>query len=185
MPVQRHERLFVWPRNQNFSLLDDLQLHFVSTNPDCESVHGSFRKRKFFQTWTETGEDMTKRAVSKERASRREGSPWILGFVIVYLSLQILTPLRHLLYKRDLQWTHEGVDFCWRMMADHHETDGGITIEDPLTKDVYLHSPNTLLNHQQLVMVNNPYMLVQYVHFLKGYLKQNTAVRNPIIRADI
>ncbi|MDP9099728.1 MAG: HTTM domain-containing protein, partial [Verrucomicrobiota bacterium] len=66
-----------------------------------------------------------------------------------------------------------------------HETDGSITIEDPLTKDVYLHSPEMLLNHEQLVMVNNPYMLVQYIQFLKEYLKQNTRIRNAIIKADI
>jgi vitamin K-dependent gamma-carboxylase len=128
---------------------------------------------------------MTKRKLNKESGHRKEGSPWILGFVIAYLTLQILIPLRHLLYKRDLQWTHEGVDFCWRMMADHHETDGGITVEDPRTKEVYVHAPDTLLNRKQLVMVNNPYMLVQYVQFLKEYLKQHSDIRNPIIRTDI
>jgi hypothetical protein len=129
---------------------------------------------------------MTKRAVSNKPARRKGGSPLILGFVIVYISLQLLIPLRHLLYKRDLQWTHEGVDFGWRMMADHHETDGSITIEDPQTKNVYLHSPQTLLSQKQLVMVNNPYMLVQYVRFLKEFLKkQHTDIKNPIIRADI
>jgi vitamin K-dependent gamma-carboxylase len=129
---------------------------------------------------------MTKRTVSKERAHGKEASPLILAFVIVYTSLQIVIPLRHLLYKRDLQWTHEGMDFSWRMMADHHETDGSITVEEPKTKDVYLHSPQTLLNRKQLVMVNNPYMLLQYVQFLKGFLKQQHAeINNPIIRADI
>ncbi len=34
-------------------------------------------------------------------------------------------------------------------------------------------------------MVNNPYMLVQYIRFLKGYLKQQTDIENPIIKADI
>jgi vitamin K-dependent gamma-carboxylase-like protein len=128
---------------------------------------------------------MTKRTVRNGSAPRTAGSRWILGFVIAYTSLQILIPLRHLLYKRDLQWTHEGIDFSWRMMGDHHETDGSITIEDPQTKDVYLHSPDTLLSRKQLVMVNNPYMLVQYIRFLKGYLKQNAGIKKPIIRADI
>ncbi len=113
-----------------------------------------------------------------------EGSPWILGCVIVYTSLQILIPFRHFLYKRDLQWTHEGINFSWHMMADHHETNGSITIENPRTGDVYLHSPQTLLTHRQLVMVNNPYMLVQYIQFLKQYLKQQTDIKNPIIRVD-
>ena len=128
---------------------------------------------------------MAQKKITKERAPRRTGSPWVLGFVIVYMSLQILIPFRHLLYKRDLQWTHEGVDFCWRMMADHHDTNGGITVEDPRTKDVYAHSPDTLLTRKQLVMVNNPYMLIQYVHFLKGWLRQQVGITDPIIRADV
>ncbi len=112
-------------------------------------------------------------------------SPWILGFVLVYSSLQILIPLRHVLYKRDLRWTHEGSNFSWRMMADHHETNGGITIEDPRTGDVYAHSPENLLNDRQLVMVNNPYMLFQYIQYLKQYLNKQTDIRKPIIKADI
>ena len=128
---------------------------------------------------------MKKTTPGNRPPNKKEGSPWIVGFVCVYVALQLLIPFRHLLYKRDAHWTHEGVDFSWRMMADHHETDGSITIEDPQTKDVYLHAPDTLLTHKQLVMVNNPYMLFQYVQFLKEYLRQNTAIRDPIIRTDI
>ena len=124
----------------------------------------------------------TKRGSESATTAR---SRWVLGFVFLYVALQILIPLRHLLYKRDLEWTHEGSNFSWRMMADHHETSGGITIEDPQTHDVYNHSPAELLNNKQLVMVNNPYMLFQYVQFLKQYLKQHTEIRDPIIKADI
>lgn len=128
---------------------------------------------------------MTKKAALKTRAHKKKGSSWILGFVLVYMALQILVPLRHLLYERDLQWTHEGIDFSWRMMADHHETDGSITIEDPQTNEVYLHSPGMLLTRKQLVMVNNPYMLVQYLQILKKFLRENTGIKDPIIKADI
>ena len=115
-----------------------------------------------------------------------KGSPWILGFVVVYMSLQILIPFRHLLYKRELQWTHEGVNFCWRMMADHHETNWGMTIEDPRTKNVYNVSPERSLNHSQLTMMGHtPYMLFQYVQFLKQRTPQQTGITNPVIRADI
>jgi hypothetical protein len=157
---------------------------FLPTPIVRESI-ARFINGNFFKNVSRLDKNITKRTVSNERAHRKEGSPWILGFAIVYTSLQILIPLRHLLYKRDLQWTHEGIDFSWRMMADHHETDGSLTIEDPQTKDVYLHSPETLLSHKQLVMVNNPYMLVQYIQFLKEFLKQHTDIKNPIIRADI
>lgn len=113
-----------------------------------------------------------------------KGSPWILALVIIYTSLQILIPLRHLLYKRNLQWTHEGSNFSWRMMADRHETNGSITIEDPRTKDVYTYFPERL-NDKQLTMAHTPYMLFQYIQHLKQHLKQQTDIKNPIIRADI
>jgi hypothetical protein len=127
---------------------------------------------------------MTRRKRRNGRASTK-GSAWIFGFVIVYIALQVLIPLRHLIYKRDLEWTHEGSNFSWRMMADHHETNGGITIEDPRTKTVYNHSPDELLTSKQLVMVNNPYMLFQYVQFLKQYVTRRTNIKDPIIKADI
>jgi vitamin K-dependent gamma-carboxylase len=126
---------------------------------------------------------MTKMKVSK--GTPIKGSPWILGFVIIYTSLQILVPLRHLLYKRHLQWTHEGSNFSWRMMADHHNTNMSITVEDPRTKEVYIQFPERLLNDQQLTMACNPYMLFQYIQFLKQHLKQTMDIKNPIIRADI
>ena len=122
---------------------------------------------------------MTKRKVSNQ-GTPIKGSPWVLGFVIIYTSLQILIPLRHLLYKRNWQWTHEGSNFSWRMMADRHETNGSITIEDPRTKDVYTYFPERL-NDKQLTMAHTPYMLFQYIQ----HLKQQTDIKNPIIRADI
>jgi vitamin K-dependent gamma-carboxylase len=127
---------------------------------------------------------MTKREVSNQGMPIK-GSPWVLGFVIIYTSLQMLIPLRHLLYKRDLRWTHEGSNFSWRMMADHHEANVSITIEDPRTKNVYIVSPERLLNDKQLTMATNAYMLFQYIQFLKQLTKQHMDIKNPIIRADI
>ena len=127
---------------------------------------------------------MTKMKVGNE-GTPIKGSPWILRFVIVYTSLQILIPLRHLLYKRNLQWTHEGSNFSWRMMADRHDTNVSMTIEDPRTKEVYNVFPERLLNDKQLTMANTPYMLFQYIQFLKQLTKQETDIKNPIIRADI
>ncbi len=66
------------------------------------------------------------------------------------------------------------------MMADRHETNGSITIEDPRTKDVYTYFPERL-NDKQLTMAHTPYMLFQYIQ----HLKQQTDIKNPIIRADI
>ena len=127
--------------------------------------------------------------MTKKKASNQgtpiKGSPWILGFVIVYAVLQILIPLRHLLYKRDLQWTHEGSNFSWRMMADHHETNVSITIEDPRTNKVFIVDPRKLLNDKQLLIATNPYMMFQYVQFLKQLTNDHMGIKNPVIKADI
>lgn len=128
---------------------------------------------------------MTRRNVDQEFAREETSSPWILGFVVTYMIVQILFPLRHLIYKREMSWTHEGSNFSWRMMADHHETQGGITVEDPQTQAVYAHSPENLLNKEQLVMVNNPYMMFQYVQFLKQFVQQQADIKDPIIKADL
>src|SRR5438270_6040284 len=109
---------------------------------------------------------MTKRKVSNQ-GTPIKGSPWVLGFVIIYTSLQILIPLRHLLYRRDLQWTHEGSNFSWRMMADHHETNVSITIEDPRTKGVYIVVPRKLWNDKQLLTATDPFTQIGWVKWLK------------------
>src|SRR5258705_10268864 len=101
---------------------------------------------------------MTKRNVSNQ-GTPIKGSPWILGLVIIYTSLQILIPLRHLLYKIDLQWTHEGSNFSWRIITDHHETNMSITIEDPRTKCVYIVYPQTLFHDEELIMATYTYIL--------------------------
>src|SRR5207244_12124011 len=108
---------------------------------------------------------MTKRKVSNQ-GTPIKGSPWVLGFVIIYTSLQILIPFRHLLYNRDLQWTHEGSNFSWRMMADHNETNVSITIEDPCTKRVYIVDPRKLLTEKHLIMSTNASMLFLYIVFM-------------------
>src|SRR5947208_1121084 len=127
---------------------------------------------------------MTKRKVTNQ-ATPVKGSRWVLGFVIIYTSLQILIPLRHLLYNRNLQWTHEGSNFSWRMMTDHHETNVSITIEHPRTKGVYIVDPRKLLNDKQLLMVTNPYMLFQYVQFLKQITYDHMYIINLIIKVNI
>ena len=91
-----------------------------------------------------------KKTKAPQESAPRKAAPWILGFVVIYVALQILLPLRHLLYKRELEWTHEGSNFSWRMMADHHETNGAFTIEDPLTRDVYAHPPAKLLKEKKI-----------------------------------
>ena len=50
------------------------------------------------------------------RAPLRMPTPgWLLSLVALYLGVQVLLPLRHLLYPGDPSWTEEGHRFAWRM----------------------------------------------------------------------
>ena len=40
---------------------------------------------------------------------------WLRSLVLGYLAVQVLLPLRHLLYPGDPSWTEEGHRFAWRM----------------------------------------------------------------------
>lgn len=51
----------------------------------------------------------------------------------VYLVLQLVLPLRHWLYKGNVEWTEEGKHFSWRMMLSHKNTLVRLYVADPDT----------------------------------------------------
>jgi hypothetical protein len=50
---------------------------------------------------------------SLDGAARR---PWWFGLAAAYLAIQVLLPLRYLLYPGPVNWTEEGFRFAWRVM---------------------------------------------------------------------
>ena len=47
----------------------------------------------------------------------------VFGLIVVYFSIQILVPFRHLLYDDHVDWTGEGQRFSWRMKIMYKEVD--------------------------------------------------------------
>jgi len=60
----------------------------------------------------------------------RTATAFALG---VYLSIQVLLPLRHFLYPGDTEWTEEGHRFSWRMKLRDKTSRIGFTLTDPET----------------------------------------------------
>ena len=54
-------------------------------------------------------------------AERGSSSRVVLAFLAVYVAVQLLVPLRHLLYPGDVAWTEEGHRFSWRMRLREKE----------------------------------------------------------------
>jgi hypothetical protein len=110
--------------------------------------------------------------------------PLVLGFVAIYLGLQILIPLRHWLYPGNVSWSEQGHRFSWHMKLRGKSAKIGITVTDPKTNQSWQIDPRQDLNSRQLSkMASRPDMIIYYVHSLKERLEQQ-GIHNPIIRVD-
>lgn len=106
----------------------------------------------------------------------------IIGFVVAYLAIQLLVPLRHHFYPGNPAWTDQGDRFAWRMML--HSKVGELTYEvtDPATGQTWQVDPETYISSFQLGNARSqPDMILQLGHFIadewrkKGY--ENVEVR--------
>jgi hypothetical protein len=62
---------------------------------------------------------------------------WVIGFVTLYLALQILIPLRHILYPGEVNWTEEGHRFSWHMKLRSKSGRIAFTMIDPRTNQTW------------------------------------------------
>lgn len=106
----------------------------------------------------------------------------VIIFFSVYFFLQLLIPIRFLLYPGKLLWTEEGYRFSWRVMLMEK---GGTTffrIVDPASgRRIEINNRDFLTAYQERMMETQPDMMLQYAGILKHeYEKmgvQNAAVQ--------
>lgn len=107
---------------------------------------------------------------------------WI--FVCVYLAVQILVPLRSMLYPGHVQWNLKGDRFAWRMFSqdnlghiDFFVTDviTGNTVEVPRLKGITIDAYSQMAFH--------PDMILQYARYLHD-LYRTKGIYDPIITAN-
>ncbi|MCB9079316.1 MAG: HTTM domain-containing protein [Anaerolineaceae bacterium] len=109
---------------------------------------------------------------------------WVVGFVTVYVALQILIPLRHWLYGGNVSWNEEGHRFSWHMKLRGKSADIRIYVTDPITKTTWEFDPRQNLTDRQFdKMASRPDMIIYYVHRLKEVLEAND-IPNPIIQVE-
>jgi len=90
-----------------------------------------------------------------------------IACIAVYIAIQLLLPLRYLLYPGNPAWTDQGDRFAWRMML--HSKVGEVTYEitDPQTGTTWDVDPNTYLTSFQVgKLQGQPDMILQFSHFL-------------------
>ncbi|MEQ9166731.1 MAG: HTTM domain-containing protein [Fulvivirga sp.] len=86
----------------------------------------------------------------------------------LFLSIHILLPLRHWLFKGNVNWTEEGHRLSWRMMLRVKTGTVSFNIIDNNTNKKWVVKPSEYLTYKQASMVaTRPDMLWQFVQMLK------------------
>ena len=107
----------------------------------------------------------------KERATAREARPAFraltVGAVVVWVALQLLIPLRHLLYPGNVSWTEEGHRFAWHMKLRDKEARARFVVADPADGSTRNVRPGDYLTRLQASkMASQPDMILQFAHHL-------------------
>jgi len=117
-------------------------------------------------------------------AASNRSTAILLAFIHVYLLVQLLIPLRHLLYPGDVNWTEEGHRFAWHMKLRAKEAVLRVYVTDPATGQTWEVSPAVDLSRRQLdEMSTRPDMVLQYAHYLADRFSAGGRPR-PIIQVD-
>lgn len=103
---------------------------------------------------------------------------WVVGFLGLFLVVQLLLPLRHWLYPGNVNWTEEGFRFAWRVMLVEKTGQVTFTVLDPATGAQWHVLPSQYLTPQQdKQMAFQPDMIIQFAHFLAAQVPQPVEVR--------
>ena len=91
----------------------------------------------------------------------------VVAFIALWLAIQILVPLRYLLYPGNVSWTEEGHRFAWMMKLRDKDAEARFTVRDPASgREWRVDAQRHLLRHQVAEMESRPDMILQFAHHL-------------------
>ncbi len=110
---------------------------------------------------------------------RRESIPWVYAGIVIYLAVQVLFPLRFLLYRGNVSWTGEGKKFSWRMKLNNLDSEVAFTavLANP-RKPIQLQTQSLLTPRQWQAMAIDPELVRQFAHHLKD--KVTSQLKEPV-----
>ncbi|GAB3999765.1 HTTM domain-containing protein [Spirosoma daeguense] len=107
----------------------------------------------------------------------------ILSLFTVFFVVQLLIPLRYLLYPGELFWTEQGYRFSWRVMLMEKAGYAQFTVKDNAGNRIIVNNNDFLTPLQEKMMSTQPDMLLQYAHFLRDYYA-NHGFHTPQVYVD-
>jgi len=111
----------------------------------------------------------------------------VFAFFAIWVSTQILIPLRHLLYPGNVSWTEEGHRFAWQMkLRSKRSTADFYLVNTDNRKEAWQVNPRQYLTKRQArTMAGRPDMILQFAHYLEQYWRENYQIHNLEIMATV
>jgi vitamin K-dependent gamma-carboxylase len=110
----------------------------------------------------------------------------VVGFIVVWIGIQILVPLRYLLYPGNVSWTEEGHRFAWMMKLRDKDANAMFYVRDPASGQQWRVEPEGYLKrHQVGEMESRPDMILQFAHHLARVWAENQGVQGAEVRARV
>ncbi|MFT5255914.1 MAG: hypothetical protein ACI9RL_001265, partial [Candidatus Paceibacteria bacterium] len=102
-------------------------------------------------------------------------------FVGVFIAVQLLLPLRYLMYPGELFWTEEGYRFSWRVMLMEKAGYAQFIVKNTKTGSQFaVDNSHFLTSFQEKQMSTQPDFILQYAHYLGDHFigqgHQNIAI---------
>ena len=91
----------------------------------------------------------------------------LTAFIVVWLGVQVVLPLRHWFIKGDVLWTEEGHRMSWRMMLRTKSGRTSFKIINKTTQDSFYVQKNNYLTTKQHKMMSKPDGIWQFCQLLK------------------
>jgi hypothetical protein len=101
-----------------------------------------------------------------------------------YFLVQLLLPLRFLLYPGRLLWTEEGFRFSWRVMLMEKSGTAFFYVRDPRTgRRGEVDNRRFLTPLQERMMATQPDMILQYAHYLRDTFRDR-GIPEPVVTVE-
>lgn len=101
--------------------------------------------RRLLERFRQPSEPIENDDSSTPKSTGQRSADWqrnlVTAGLVFYAVVQLVVPLRHLLYAGNVEWTEEGKNFSWRMMLSYKQAVVGFVVTDGRTGRKYVVDP--------------------------------------------
>jgi len=112
------------------------------------------------------GASLPLRTPNRAPSSHETASPWLLPVLGIWLTMQVLIPLRHHLAEGEKLWNEAGFRFAWHVMIIEKNGSSSFRVHTDRGRFV-VRGREELTTLQERQMSTQPDMLLQYAHRLR------------------